>query len=594
MQRSLKGQAITRQRQLGMAEPALDSITLLPKGIWGYLNLKFMKYTRIFLWIGIIVVPCYAETGTIQDTEFIIEKKQKHKIDPAPKLFFKAPIPTPKAHDKSLPTINDLTTTNQLFDPAAIDYFSLQSEPKYKTLPWHYYGTVAIAFSRNSPLPIHPHIALMLHHPTLLQGNWWANIAYIPEPWNTKSKEGLLALQGRYHIGNWYCKATIDYQPSWFHSYDGASHKRILHQSGTKLYIQQAIGKTIQRWMLHYDMLVYHNENIKENLLTLQGKWRRQWDLFALRIATYNNIAAYTNRDHEQTRTILSITPWCVLALPKAMEVKVGAKIAYHNRLLPGNISTTECYPIIKLSKCITNWLNPYIHIGGIGIGSSVQPVYLKDLVIKNPFIASTSPLHHYYEQLKIELGSKGGNTTVMPLFYYVNVAYKQFSNRSCMVADQTVCPMGYRMQADNHKHSQCKLAGLLHYTHRKWYMTLKGSYSVYNDPISTPIWWYHKPTFKLKPSLTYTPYEKLLLNASLMISSKAEVKDINDKIQHDRARRVAWDLSLKGNYFFTNRLNAFVMIGNFFNLFDEDTYTAYTGYKAKKCNITIGINYGS
>lgn len=539
-----------------------------------------MKYTClcISLFFSIPVGLCHADTkaGAIKDAEFVIEKQKKNTVNQEQRLFFKAPMRTAKSLNKPLATIKTLMLEDIVFDPAAEMYLPFRLEAQGNTLFYNHYCRLGIGSL------LLPYLEIALDNYPFGKAIWSTNLAFVPALWNKKSTEASIALQGKFGVGSWLLQPALSYQHAWYKYSDTTAHTCRLHQGKGNLLVKQATESSTQDGQVRLGLLNYHDKKINEQLLILTYRWRKQLDNWSVKVTSYNDIADYTNDKTQQARLIFSATPSVYLTLPKAIQFKTGLRMAYHNDPIPGKIPSFDLYPMFKVSCGAATWFAPYIGIKGMGVGGSVVPLHLQDIVAKNPFIASNEKLSHRYQYFKLYGGSKA---VVAPhLAYHLRIVYRQLKHQYRVVAgpDQQIS-LKYNPGDCN----VLKATGLVDYSipNTLLHTTIKGSYCRYMDNGPEPIWWYHKPRYKLKQTLTYRLHEKVLLNGKLHLHGPTIIKDIEGIATE--LRRVI-HLSLGIDYLISERFTAFLMVNNLLNR----KHMAYTGYPDKKINFTGGLQY--
>ncbi|MCT4696932.1 hypothetical protein [Candidatus Cardinium sp. TP] len=537
-----------------------------------------MKYTWLFIasFFCLPVAICHAETKAIKDAEFVIEKQKNNRVNQEQRLFFKAPTRTTKSANKPLATIQALTLEDITFEPAPETYrpFSLATQGNSPT--FNHYCRLGIGSL------LLPYVEVGLANYCFGQSIWSMYLGFTPELWNNKSREAALGIQGQYGIESWLLQPSIHYQHSWYKYNDTITDTRRLDQAQANLSVKQANTSSTQDGQVKLHLLKDHDKKIHEQLLTLKYKWMKELDNWSLKVASYNDIAGYTNDHIKQTRFILSAAPSFYLHLFKPIQLKVGVRISYHNDPIPGKIPRFDLYPMAKIAYRAATWLVPYMGIKGMGVGGSVIPLHLHDIVAKNPFIAPNWKLSHQHQYFKLYGGSKG---VVAPhCTYHLHVVYQRLKNQSRILSDTT-----HQIKLAYHPsdYNLCKATGLFDYRlpNGKLGITIQGTYHLYFDHTAYPVWWYHKPVYKFKQALFYKPHAKVLLNGKLHLHGPTTLKNIEGTAT---ALSKTINLSLGVDYAIFNRLTAFIMVSNLLNR----THITYTGYPDKKINITGGLEY--
>ncbi|TSJ81403.1 MAG: hypothetical protein NMK33_02800 [Candidatus Cardinium sp.] len=544
-----------------------------------------MKYTWLFIalffWMPTAMCRAEAKAGTIKDAEFVIEKQKNNRVNQEQRLFFKAPTPATKNFNKPLATVKGLMVEELSFGPEPHRYLPFNLEKKRDSFSFNHYCRLGIGSL------LLPYLEVAFNSAPSRCAIWSATLAFVPELWNKKSTEASVCLQGRYGVGAWLLQPSLDYQHNWYQYSDTITSGCSLHQGRVGLLFKQASPS--QNGQVNLNFLDYPNKKISEQLLTLKYKWVKQLDNCCLQVASYNDIAGYTNHKKQQTRFILSVAPSVYLRLLKSMQLKAGLRMAYHNNPVSGDIPNFALCPMAKINCMLATWFTPYIGIKGMGVGGSVMPLHLHDVVAKNPFIAPSWTLSHRYQYLKLYGGSRG---VVSPdLSYHLHLAYRQLKNQSRMVVvTEDQIKLKYNPVRLNYNPNDCnqlKATGLIDYSLSGTTLktTIQASYYWYFDNKSAPIWWYHKPGYKLKPILTYSPHPKFLLKSNLKLYGPTTVKDIDG---NKTELGMIINLSLGMDYSISKRFTAFLMVSNLFNR----KHITYAGYPDKKFNITGGLQY--
>lgn len=542
-----------------------------------------MKYTWSFilLFLGIGVPVCYADTqsGKIKDAEFVIEKQKKNKVDQEKRLFFKASTKSINKTEKPLEEVRELILEPLPFDPVTQAY--IEFYPNQESIiiaPLDNYCKLGISSL------LRPYIAIFISKISFLQGIWSTNGAFIPGLFGIKAKKSLLCVEGTHNIASWLLRTDLSYQADW-HTYadKNGSPERILHQANVCLHAKTVSDFCGQEGKVTYNPLVFHHEQITEQLFTLKYKWIKPLDNLTFKVSTYNDMAWYKNNALQKTRVIFSAAPIVLLSLPKDFQLKAGLWATYHNDPISGKIPNFDVYPVFKISRAVLVWLNPYIGIEGIGIGGNTRPLHLRDVVQKNPFIGKNCNISHSHQYLKLQGGSKGKISDNFS--YHLNIGYRNIKNLSRLVATKDADTYALLYLPTTHR--VVKITGLLNYAIpiASLSTAIKITYYNYFKDHTAPIWWYNKPAYKLNPTLLYKPHPRILLRGGLDFRGGTTVKDL---LGNATKLATTVDLSLGGEYAFSERFEAFLLANNLLNSNNK----SYTGYAGKKVNITGGIQY--
>ncbi|WP_339043853.1 hypothetical protein [Cardinium endosymbiont of Tipula unca] len=542
-----------------------------------------MKYTWSFilLFLGIGAPICYADTqsGEIKDAEFIIEKQKKNKVNQEKKLFFKAPTKSINKTEKPLKEVRGLTLELLPFDPDNQSYIFFDSKQESIVVaPLDNYCKLGV-----SSLLL-PYTDICITKISFLQGIWSTNGTFIPGLFGMKARKGLLGVQGAHTIAAWLLSTDLNYQADWHQYADkNGSPERILHLANVDLHAKTASDFSSQEGQITYHPLAFHHEQITEQLFTLKYKWIKPLDNLTFKVSTYNDMAWYKNHALQKTRVIFSAAPIISLSLPKDFQLKAGLWVTYHNEPVSGKIPSFDFYPMLKINRPVLAWLHPYVGIEGMGIGGNTRPLHLRDVVQKNPFVAKNCNLSHSHQYLKLQGGSKGKISDNFS--YHLNIGYRNIKHLSRIVATR---------DADNYTllylpttHRAIKITGLLNYAIpiANLSTAIKITYYNYFKDHAAPIWWYNKPAYKFNPTLLYKLHPKILLKGGLDLRGGTTVKDILGNATELEATA---DLSLGGEYTFSEKFVAFLLVSNLFN----SNNLSYTRYAGKKATITGGIQY--
>lgn len=540
-----------------------------------------MRYTWLFLALFFLVSAplSYGGTnaGTIQDAEFVIEKEKKNKLNQEQRLFFKAPGRTTKRFHKPLASLKTLTVPEVLFNPISPVYLPFSLEKSKNKFLFNHYARLGI-----SSLVL-PYIEIGLANRFVVKGTWSATIAFLPQLWNDKARKSLLCLEGQYGTKSWQFQPNVRYEYNcheYEHKIKGAISK--LHQSRVGLLVKQANASLTQNGKINLYFTNYQDQKISEQLFTIRYKCFKQLNNWALKIASYSDVANYVNNANQQTRLIFSAIPSLNIPLSKVLGLKAGLIMAYHNDPIPGKIVRFNLYPMVKINYAIAAYAHPYIGLKGMAVGSNVEPLHLRQVVAKNPFIAQNWKLSHCYEYFKLYGGIKGN--ILSTFLYHFRIAYQGLKNQSKMVQ---LTKKKVKMIAYPNETKVLKATGLVDYTmlSKKFNTVVKGIYYYHPVNASLPAWWYHKPGHKLKLACAYNFHPKWLFKSTLRLTAPTTVKDMYG-LSIQQHRQI--DLGVGIDYFISQKFTAFLMVNNLLNR----THVSYTSYPDKKINITGGLQY--
>jgi hypothetical protein len=467
---------------------------------------------------------CRAETtkeGAISDAEFVIEKQKENKLSQEKKLFFKAPLPTVPIHKVPWQTIQPAEAGLDCFEPAPTlltPFYALWEQRPLK--PVRHCARIGITSQWL------PYILCRFQAFPLGEGMGSTQLSWVPPTMEQKWKAGSASFTTIHRNASWLFRTKLTYQQDRHAYLDIAPPpKRTLHQIRGRFSVEQADDHTVQYGTIEGNSLHYQNHALSEQLLQLQYKWLRRYNGFALQAATYSDFAYYKNEKVAQKRFIVSAKPGIRMDFLPSIQLKGEATIAYHNDPIPNFVSHFQVYPSVKVSSKITDWLQPYLRLSGMGVGGNVVPLHLCKAAAKQAFVAKEVTLSHKHQYLTVQGGNKG---TVGSIAHQLHIAYRQFRNaaRRVFAADQTT----YTLLYHTHPSHTLKTTLVLHGTVpgvQQLGTTAKVTYCHTFQDAAAPMGWYAKPTLTIKPMLRYTTlHQKLFLTGGCIFRNSALLKD--------------------------------------------------------------------
>ncbi|MDD9139331.1 MAG: hypothetical protein NQ127_00095 [Candidatus Cardinium sp.] len=537
--------------------------------------MKFKSHTAQYtwlcswvLWMGTTVCYAQKEENELKDAQFVIEKHKKNKINPASKLFFKAPAQIVKSEQQPLAMLQALAPYVFPLDPVAeiLSPFPLKQAPFTVSLPSYLnFGLLNMVF---------PFMELT-YYPSFLRrqekGVGYLHATYAPFYWHGSRGSPMVAVegQGKFTIGAWLFYPALQYQ---YDSYRFLSEtkpsypsmERSIQQIAGTLRMQHAHASAAHAVQIAYDWLACQNKKNKEigeKCLVAQYKGIKRLENYALHVKVYGNIAAHhCSAATAPLRGILSLRPGITVDFPKAVQLKISIKGSYHNAPIANGDVQWQLYPTVLLKHATISWLNPYITIQGLG--NAVQPLHLRDIVTKDPFITDAYTVKHYSKGFHFQLGSRGELLAMRTLSYHIYMAYSHFNN---LPEKRRASANQSHLYALYYKDELQKLwnpTAILYYNDPRLniHMTLKLQSWLGGKEIATG-YLLNKPNRKVKFTTAYQVAPKCLLTAVASLYGMPPLRAEGDSGAVSREPEVGFEGRLSGSYAFAASCSAYLTV---------------------------------
>ncbi|WP_109997270.1 hypothetical protein [Candidatus Cardinium hertigii] len=545
---------------------------------------------------------CYAqkEENELKEAQFVIEKHKKNKIESVPKLFFKAPTQTVKSEQQSLAMLQALAPYVFPLDPVAevLSPFPLKQAPLTLSFPSYLnLGLLNMVFL----------FMELTYYPSFLRrqgkGVGYLHATYAPFYWHRSWKSPMVAVegQGKFTIGAWLFYPALQYQyetyrflPETNSSYP--SMKRGIQQIAGTLRLQHAHASAAHTVQIAYDWLACQNKKnkkISEKCLIAQYKGIKRLESYALHVKVYGNLAGHHSAATAQPlRGILSLKPGITVDFPQAVQLKTSIKGSYHNAPIANGDVHWQLYPTVLLKHAAISWLNPYITIQGLGIGNAVQPLHLRDIVIKDPFITDAYTLKHYSKGFHFQLGSRGELLAMRTLSYHIYMAYSHFNN---LPEKRKASANQSHLYALYYKDELQKLwnpTAILYYNDPRLniHMTLKLQGWLGKEEVATG-YLLNKPNRKVKFTTAYQVAPKCLLTAVASLYGMPPLRAEGDSGAVSREPKVGFEGGLSGSYAFDARSYVYLTVKYARYPYKFAHYTG-RGYEGSPFSMSLGVIY--
>jgi hypothetical protein len=290
--------------------------------------------------------------------------------------------------------------------------------------------------------------------------------------------------------------------------------------------------------------------------------------------------AGQAGEESSQQRTLFRLRPYFAYRTSdepqRGLDVRVGANLAYENDTL-SNADRLHFYPYLAATYHLGENLNVYGRIDG-----DIEKNTFRELADENPWLGPNVPVYHTNRTLAFSGGISGRASSFLGfnaglsaanyknLYFFVNSALD--STRFDVLYDQENVFV-FNIYGELNLNSKDRLR-----------TTVRADYFVYNTDEVAEAW--HRPEFQLSLLSSYNLYEKILLNAELMLMSG--IQGLNQETGTVAELDPIADFSLKGDYIFSPRFSTFLQFKNIF----AQNYERYLNYPSRGFMLMGGITY--
>ncbi len=260
----------------------------------------------------------------------------------------------------------------------------------------------------------------------------------------------------------------------------------------------------------------------------------------------------------------------------EGLDVRAGMNIVYENDTIV-NADQLHVYPYAEAKLYLSNSFHVYANLDG-----DIEQKTLLDFTNENPWVKPNVPIFHTNKNFEFGGGIAGRvNSTFgfnagfsannyKNLYFFVNSASD--SAKFDIIYD-TGNVFRLNLHAEVNISSQDRFR-----------TTIRGDYFAYSmDKIDNP---WHRPTLQMSLLSSYNVYDKLLLNAELIVMGGIE--GLNMASGREQALGTITDLSFQADYLFSSRFSTFLQFKNIF----AQNYERYLNYPSRGIMVMAGVTY--
>ncbi len=559
-----------------------------------------MRLSYIFLLFGSLLFSGAAlaqeqqwnEEGEIEDAEVVIEKDREIELPRANRNFERVPpLPVQKPQIKVNYRFMELSPVIPDVSPE-VRILKIK-EPALPEL----FGNYAKAGFGNY---ITPYLELFVNNGRSKDYNYGLHLNHLSsrtgpvDGANSGNSNTDLLLNGSYFSKTHTFSAEAGYTRERYHYYgyapgldfDRDSIKQTFNIGHVQLGLQKSVAETPFTYDMQfsYDRIgdrfganesqiglklntsVYFNENFGFRLES--SSYFMQWQN-----------ATALEQGEAISRNLIKVKPhilYQTIVNGRGLDAQAGFNIAYENDTIE-NGSRLHFYPYLRADYHFSEDFDLYARIEG-----DMNKTSWLDFTRENPFTASFVGLAHTNKTLGLSAGARGRLSSI--LGFHVGFNADNYKNMYFFVnsaRDSTKFDIFY----DTGNTFMFNLFGELNVNAgQNFRSALRADFFSYTPETLVEAW--HKPTFKLALMADYNLYQKILLNAELVVLSG--IKGYNAASDFEKDLDPVVDLSFKADYLFSSRFSAFLQLKNILG----QNYERYLNYPSRGIMVMLGATY--
>ncbi len=285
-------------------------------------------------------------------------------------------------------------------------------------------------------------------------------------------------------------------------------------------------------------------------------------------------------------RHLLRAKPAYQFAPIEKLLLTAGVNMALQNDQYDGS-KDFHAYPHLRAQY----ELSPAMEVYGVATGD-IDKVNLHTLSAENLWIDSNIPVYHTNRAFEFQGGLKGkigrrfafnagvSAATLKNYYYYLNV------RDNLDPAGNAVGIVFDKFNAVYDKNTQrINPFGEISYAHAETFtLGIRGDYFNYDTDVLLEAW--HRPTYRVSINSRYNLFEKISIDASFIAQGGMKAFDpANNEVV---TLPEALDLNLKGRYFFSKQISAFVQFNNILS----SNYPLFLNYPVRGFQVLGGISW--
>ncbi|MDQ3536872.1 MAG: hypothetical protein M3421_14730 [Bacteroidota bacterium] len=524
----------------------------------------------------------WGDDGEIESAEVIIEKDRKIELPPASRNFEKVP-PPPFQQQKGEQSYQFGNFNYQVRDlDPKIRILTIKDEPAGKMFPnyikggiGNYFSTYGEAFINNARSKDFSYGAHFKHR---------AAARGPVDGTNSGDSQNSLNVNGKYFTPNIIFNGDlrISREKYYFYGYnpileiDRSDIRQLFNSFTGEASIENINAKTPHYKVQASFTTLSDRFAATENQagFNLESKFRLS-DQLAVGLLGDLYLTSHADEIGKINRNLFRLKPHFLINTD-LFRIKAGFNFVYEN----DTVSTGDklhFYPFASLEYDIAPSFTAYA-----GIDGDIQRTSLAGFVSDNPFLAPNVALLHTNKTIEFFAGIKG--KLVESLTFNVGVSAGNYNNMHFFInsaADSSKFDIIYEPE----NAALLNLFGELSFFKSDVFRTsVRGDLYDYSTNIIEEPW--HRPTHKLSILSTYNIFNKIHLSGDLNVLGGIKAKNFTTNEVVDLDGIV--DLSLKGDYLFSNRFSIFLSFNNILS----KNYERYLYYPSRGLVVMGGVSY--
>lgn len=285
-------------------------------------------------------------------------------------------------------------------------------------------------------------------------------------------------------------------------------------------------------------------------------------------------------------RQLFRIKPAYQFEPLQGLQIMVGANVAIQSDAYAGSKSV-HLYPNLKAAYNLTTALQAYAWVTG-----DIDKVALQDLRNENAWIDSNLPITNTNRALDFRAGIQGklgrqvsvhagvSMASLKNLYFYQTMR----DNLTPGGSDAGVVFDKFMLVYDRDTRRVNPFAEVSLGSASSFYFLLRGDYFAYDTDILSDAW--HRPTYRVSSQARYNLYDKIALEAGLV--AQGGMKTFDPGSNTIRNLDAALDVSIKGRYFFSKQVSAFLQGNNLLS----NKYPLYQSYASRGAQVLLGVSW--
>lgn len=561
---------------------------------------KFSLLLIIFLGSGIPLLaqqnPNWEEEGEIEAAEVIIEKNREIALPNANRVFERVP---PLPVQESTLSIDyrfiEVLPTLQSLNPS-IRVLKVKEPP----LPKLYPNYVKAGFGNY----LTPYLEVYANSARSEDYSYGVHFRHLSsrlgpvDEGNSGNSDTRLALDGKYFANGHTLFGEASYQRERYHFYGYMPGLELSRDSIKQIFNTVSLTGGIERSEVDaafdYQLkLNYRHLNdayqASENQFGInflaamdfsdQLAFHLQSDFWVMNRADMAEV--FPNDATQLNRNLFRLKPYFSYRTStepqEGLDIKAGLNLVYENDTL-SNANKLHVYPFAQAKYHLNQSFHLYAHLDG-----DIERRTLLDFTNENPWLKPDVPLFHTNKNFGFGGGIAGRVNSM--LGFNAGFSANNYKNMY-FFANSALDSTKFDILYDTGNVFVFNLHGEINVSSQnRFRTTLRGDYFSYNmDELEKP---WHRPTFKMSLLSSYNVYDKLLLNAELLVMGGLE--GVNLASGTERSLGTLTDLSFKADYLFSPRFSTFLQLKNIF----AQNYERYLNYPSRGIMVMAGITYG-